>query len=361
MEYIGYYVIWLVPAIAFFTLLGLDKRIGGISFLFSLLIYIMVVILLLLRDPHAPFDSYNYEVMYDSLTDINSVFEVYHKNYTFSFLQYLFKSSGCDFELFAILFSILLYTITMIAIYLIFRDEYTLFTLSAALFVLTSTFILLYTNVIRQGLALSLCLMIVGLIIRKRYFFAVIFSVLAAFSHTSAIIVILAIWFCSFYRLNNKQYKYMIFIIPFSPLLTYALLHYGIAWGDAIEKIDDLSGKEYNNNIVYIKSAILYLLLLAVFFIRKKYKLDIKFEYITNVYIFVVSFCIAFLPVLLMASRLIYYASALMPLIISYFYLTLDNNRIEHKVLFVMFLTIFFGLFSFFFKSTATQLGIGIY
>ncbi|OOF20610.1 hypothetical protein BZJ19_16970, partial [Salinivibrio proteolyticus] len=177
-DLLSLYVFPFVLLATMTAFMGMIKNLSKYAIVGVVFIVILSVLLLLLRDPLAPPDSANYLWMYEDQSSFHNIFTAYHGNVFFSFTQYLGNALGLEAEEFFIYQTIGFYILTFLGFRLIFKSNKMLLT-ALSLFVLTSTFILLYTNVIRQGLALALLIFATGLFLNKFKFSGFIVLVLA--------------------------------------------------------------------------------------------------------------------------------------------------------------------------------------
>lgn len=359
-DLLAVYVYPFVLASAMVAFLGLTKGLSRYSIVGVVFILISSVLLLLLRDPLAPADSANYLWMFNAQTNFNNIFNTYHGNVFFSFTQYLGNLVGLSAETFFITQTLFFYFLSFIGLRLIFQSN-KMFLMCLSFFVLTSTFILLFTNVIRQGLALSLILLATGLFIRNYRFSAYFALLLAIFSHFSAIVVAGVFFLVRNVNPKDRYVLFLILILPFVPVVSQLFLTNIAAIGGFFQKIESFAAKEYTNNIVYIKVVILYLSLVIFYFIgryKKAFK-DEKYFFIFKVYMLIEFFVMFTLPVLLLSSRYLYYASALLPILYTFVLFHRPNIISLHARFYLGLVTsIVFGLFVYSFHSTRMQLGI---
>ena len=83
------------------------------------------------------------------------------------------------------------------------------------------------------------------------------------------------------------------------------------------------------------------------------------FRYIFNVYLLIISLILFILPVLLLSSRFIYFASGLIPILLSFIFYS-KINLVNIKIRYFLFIigTISYGLAIYNYKSITMQLGI---
>lgn len=352
-----YYFVFTSAIIAFSGLInGLNKySIVGIIFML-----LSSVFLLILRDPLAPADAINYLYMYDQQQSFYNIFNAYHGNIFFSFTQYVGNIIGLSAEKFFIIQTLFFYFLTFVGLRLIFQSN-KMFLMSLSFFVLTSTFTLLFTNVIRQGLALSLILLATGLFIRNNRFSAYFALLLSIFSHFSALVIVGIFLLVRNVRIKNKYIFLLILILPFVPIVSQFFIANLASIGGLFEKIESFGKKDYSNTLVYMKILILYFSLI-VFNHMGIYKGAFKNEnyfFIFKLYLLIVFLVMFTLPVLLLSSRYIYYASALLPILYTFVLFHRPNIISLHfRFYFGLVISVVFGFFVYSFDSTRMQLGI---
>ncbi|EIJ34220.1 EpsG family protein [Thiothrix nivea] len=345
--------------VSFVALIGFSTKVKKLHKYYKIGIYFILLLgstLLLARDPLAPNDAYNYIIMYNNSDSFRQIFNAYHGNYFFSFTQFIGNYFNVEAERFLLIQSFLLFLLTLISFRLIFRESHE-YLLGISLFLLTSTFILLYTNVIRQGLALSLLFLALGFFLRKSYINSYLAMALSFFSHYSAIIFILFIFTQSFIKINNRSYFYIL-ITPLVIAPAYYILP---NLSNFFSKIDTFSEKSYENALVYAKIFILYISLILFFYLGKKNNLFSikKYSFLFKIYWLLVIFTFFTLPVLLLASRFLYYASALMPLLFTIvIFRSKSSLRISYRLFISFISTLIYGYFVYSYSSTQQMLGI---
>lgn len=352
-----YYFVLISSIIAFSGLInGLNKN----STLGIIIMLLSIIFLLILRDPLAPDDAENYISMYNQQSSFYNVFNTYHGNVFFSFTQYIGNIIGLSAEKFIITQTLFFCLLTFVGLRLIFQSNKMLL-MSLSFFVLTSTFILLFTNVIRQGLALSLILLATGLFIRNYRFSAYFTLLLAIFSHFSALAILGIILLVRNVRIKNKYILLMILMLPFVPIVSHFFILDLALIGGLFEKIESFANINYSNTLVYAKILILYFSLI-IFYLMGIYNFAFEdgiYFFIFKLYLLIMFLLMFTLPVLLLSSRYIYYASALLPILYT-FVLFRQSNIISINVRFGAGLvtSIIVGSFVFSFDSTRMQLGI---
>ncbi len=355
---VGYYAIFYCFIVTVISLMSKVKLTKRLDILLSIFIFLLACVLLTIRDPLNPNDSFNYSIMYSEINNFESIFNAYHGNYLFSFTQYLSKLLNLNYSEYAILLSIFCVFLTWFSFFKIFQFNHAKQLLAFGFFVTSSTFILLYTNVIRQGLSLAFIFISLSYFLDKKFLLFFIFSVCAFFSHSSSIIFPMALLIGGFFNISvNKTRVLLLYSILF-PLLGYLLLK---VIGGYFEKIDSLSSMDYDNSLVYIKIIILYITAWLVYFsIKKSNSLIIskKFYVIYNTYCILIALILLFSPILLLASRIIYYASSLMPILFAMLVFDLKNINVNYRFFITLIIFFIYSYISLFYPSTANQLGI---
>lgn len=361
MQFLYIYIFIFVPTIVFFAILP-SVKIGTRKFpntITGLIVFSFISIILIARDIKAPADMVNYAWMYKNAFNFEYVFNAYHGNVFFSFLMYLGNFFNMSQELFFTLLSILYLYIFYLGLKLIFNQP-KCYISAIVLFSLTSTFLLLFTNVIRQGLALSLLILAIGLILKRKKILAYFVMILAIFSHFSILPIILFLFLAKY--ISTKQTKFIyILLVPLLAILGMLLLSSFAQLSGLFQKIQSFSEKDYNNTIVYIKVIILYGLLCLFYIYGKRFDVFkiYSYKYIFNVYLLVLSLVIFTLPVLLLSSRFLYFASGLVPILLVFIFYS-KRNFFNIKIRYLFFITgsIIYGLFVYNYPSVSNQLGV---
>lgn len=320
---------------------------------------------MLIRDVDAANDFKNYTVMYDQINSFNSVWSAYHKNYTFSFLQYLGNLIGLSSEQFHATFSLIISLLVYRAFYLIFEDKkYAL--ISFALFILSSTFIFLYANVLRQGLALSIMLLSSAYYWKGKRFTFVVFSVLGFFAHFSAILFFIAIMLAKWLPLRKTIGAFHLILLPLLPVVGYVLIDVvGVA--SLLQSVEKYSNYDYSSKIFYVKLVVSYLFLASLFILNNKKKECIaqsnsklidKYTYIYSIYGYLIAASFSLLSIPLMSARVHYFSNALMPMLAVTFLFSSFRLRFEVKIALVVVIATAVGMVSYFYPSSASQLGV---
>jgi hypothetical protein len=325
----------------------------------TLFIFVFIFILLILRDINAPSDMVNYSWMFIQASDFQSAMSQYHGNIFFSFLMYIGNFISLDKETYFYILSLLFLVIYAVGLKLIFKNSKH-YLLALSFFAISSTFVLLFTNVIRQGLALSLLVLAIGLLLSNKKLLATLILVCSIFSHFSILPIVTFILLIKYILNKNKLIFIFLLAIPLLPILGSFLLGLFASLGGLFNKIESFGSKDYNNTLVYIKVVLLYMSAVLFYIYGKKYLLfnNINYKYIYMLYLLILGLIFFTLPVLLLSSRFLYYASGLMPILFaSIFYSRQNIININYRYLIFIGMSITYGYVVYSFPSTKLQLG----
>lgn len=352
--YVTFFVFTIV-SISVLSFLTKNKNINGFLFF---LVFILGCIVLILRDPMASNDSINYSWMYDNSKKLFEALSMYHHNYFFSITMYLGNCFSLTYNEYEIILSVLMLAITSLGVYFIIPNR-SYYIVSISFFIFSSTFILLFTNVLRQGLALSLFILALGLLLQKRKKTSVVILLLAYLSHSSMVVIVLAffIYLLFFDRIKTNQYFRFYLILPL--IMGLGKFVQIILPIDFINKIMSMSEMSYNNSIVYVKVVILYFTFLYASYLGVR--LEDKDRGVLNSLLFIswflFSIIFAFYNSTLLISRFLYYISGLSPIVLVFILYNVKWS-IYVKSFILIVLQICFGFFVFTYKSTVSQLGL---
>ncbi len=338
------------------SIIPLFKQLKKISYLSFFCVFLLSSILLLVRDPFAATDAKSYEIMYSQATQFEYVWTAYHGNIFFSLLQWIGQQFSLEYGIFMKLYSILCLSLVSSGLFLLVPNR--LLALCEGFFVITSTFILLFTNVIRQGLALSLIILAIGLYVNKYKKACYFLFFIAIFSHFSALVVSIFFLFSSKFPSTKRKNFLFLLIVPLLPIAGYVLLNIFSHFGGLFDKIESLNSKGYENLLVYIKLVLMYFFALFLNYFYQPSKMKRSFNLVFQFYISLVALSIFLSPVLLLSSRFIYYGSALMPILFAHFYQISWGENLKYIKLFSFFaLAIMYGFLVMSFPSTSKNLG----
>jgi len=361
MNLLAVYIFSFMPIMLITVLLQSDKILKRLftKRMTLSIVFLAILPILLLRDISAPADINNYLHMYNSAINYEYIFNAYHGNVFFSFLMYIGQLLNLEWEVFFYSLSILSLLIYTKGIQLIFKNE-KYYILALVFFSFSSTFVLLYTNIIRQGLSTSLLVLTIGLILNKNVYLAFLTTILSIFSHFSVIPIIIMMMISKFI-FKHIKYKYFILILIFLPIMGSIALTYLNSLGGLFSKIHAMQEHNYTNNLVYIKIIILYICLIVYYVYGKKYLLfqNINYKFVFNIYLLILSIILFTSPILLLSSRFLYYDAALMPILFSFIFYSRYNifqNNIKYFLTFI--LALIYGYIVYSFASVQVQLGI---
>lgn len=362
MQLLNIYLYIFTPILMFLAFMPNYKGIKRTlpSSIITIFIFSFIILLLILRDINAPTDMVNYSWMYEQASTFEKAITPYHGNIFFSFLMYLGNELSLDKEVYFYLLSILFFISYSVGLKLIFNDNKH-YLLALSFFAVSSTFILLFTNVIRQGLAFSLLVLAIGLILNKKKVLSGIVLILAIFSHFS-ILPIIAFFITARYLLDkNKLILVLILTLPLLPIVGSFLLGLFASLGGLFNKIESFGELDYNNTLVYIKVVLLYASAILYYIYGKKYQLfeNINFKYIFVLFLLILALIFFTLPILLLSSRFLYYASGLMPILFAFvFYSKRNIININYRYLVFIGISIAYGYVVYNFPSIKIQLGL---
>ena len=344
-------------------LLSFQKR--SLSKIALFILIVLTILFSVIRDVTFASDFSSYEKMYSALNSFEDIFTAYHGDYFFSLFQFLGRSLGLGFIVFSKLFTMMLVLFSFIGIRMFLNDKKTTITV-LSLYLLTSTSFFMYVNTIRQGLAVALLFIAVGLISNGNRYKAHFILFLSFFSHTSAIIPIICILIAYNKKISNKQYKLILYIIPISiffPDLFFYSYDFLNFKNNSIDFYLTNPGEFHIKDVLKLSSLYVFAIVFYIFGSRSNWNVfNNNFQPIFTIYLLLTFAIFLAIPVPIISTRLIYYASAWVPVIsIMYFYSMFYMNNIDKKygpVLLLFTFSIMYGSFVFSFKSILTQLGI---
>ena len=327
-------------------------------FYLSINIFILLlfpIILLLLRQSDASPDADPYIFMFEAIKDFDDIFNVYHRDYFFSFVQFLMIKLGIPSDQFLYLFSILVLLI-MIGGYRLLTDDRRTFLLSIAFFIMTSSFVFMTTNIIRQGLALSLLMVGLGFFQKNAKRTSYLFFFATIFSHISSLAIILTLFFVRFFQRSKNINRLALLLMPFLTLISFSALE---IITDNFVRIDSLASIGYTNPITYVKVFLLYSFGWIFYFLGHRYNgFENKNYYlIFSIYVLSLGIIFFFLPVLFIASRFIYYTSAMLPILFAfavYQKRSIFPSRIRYAASYLI--AISYGIFTYTYEAVTSML-----
>lgn len=347
----------LIIFIAIFTALSLvpfTKEFNKLSPYIAVTQLFLAITFLLSRDPMAATDADNYRYMYASVTTFSSVFEAYHGNFTFSYFMFIGKNLSLNVTTFLLIYPVICIILSFIGLRLLVSINY--LPIAFGFFAINPGFILLFTNVLRQGLALSFFILGIGCFLKKSKIyksFACLLLLLAIFSHFSAIILtfsfIIAVKIIQVTRNPDKIIKIITLLMVITPLISSIIMLFPnliinvSELGGIFSKIDRYSNFGYDSYLFYVKAFLAYFISIVNLFILKKYPPKQNDDYLIVLFIQMLVFVIFLLmPVPLISSRLLYYSELLVSIVIVNMYRTviMKNTNLAHINAYLLWLAI---------------------
>lgn len=335
--------------------------------------FLLVSLFLLLRDPMAAQDADNYGDMYSSVSGFWSIFQSYHGNFVFTFFMFLGKQLSLDLKSFLLIYPVICFSLTFIGLSLLISYRY--LPIGLSFLIINPGFILLFSNVLRQGLALSFLLLAIACHFRGKNSLKYLFFVLSIFSHFSSLLIIVT-FFITIYFSKGKTKNQIIKMIGLVILITPIILLISVLTPQLIVSLSELGGlfskinrySEYNyeSNIFYVKLAFSFLLSIANLFIITIFLRKKMVSTSTYIFIFFIQNSILlvflFLPIPLIASRLLYYSELLVSVVIVNIYraiATVKTNQLRYINFYLLWLiTIMVGAFVYLYPSIRTTTGL---
>lgn len=319
-----------------------------------LIVILMTIIFLISRNPLAPPDAKSYEIMYKSTISFWDVIQIYHRNYTFSFIQLIYNWMNASFINFLLVQSIITTFILRRGLDLIFRNR-ALSLFAFSLLILSSTYIFFITNILRQGLATAFFIIALGSIFNKKRKRAIVYFTLSFFSHFSIIVLIIPILFLK--KLQDiKLIRSLSILSPILYLVGFSILK----WLSTIfSKVNQFTTRDYSNSLIYIKAIIAYVALIV--FTRLKIdgnELQKKYQALLVIILFSNFFIFLSLPFEAIASRLLYYTQFLNYIVLAYFLWITKTKLNSLKFSIILISVIAYGIFVFNFPSTKQLIGL---
>ncbi|MFW7378384.1 MAG: EpsG family protein [Oligoflexus sp.] len=335
-----YFLIKLIQAInALAIILKPSRNLLICSFIFQLFLWIT---LLLSRDIFASNDSINYFNMFRRSNDFSYAMSVYHKDYFYSLLNFLVAVTLGDFES---LVSILAISSCFMIAWSCVKSDLNLSNIFLMFFMYTmiSSTSLLFTNVLRQGLAQALFLLSIIYLLKNRYSIFLCFAVLASLSHKSTFVIYAVIGIFYFLPKLSRNSLYAL------AGLAFCFVALGI---DQFFFIDlDIFGQKKRfekflinpNPNFYLKLSLSLIVPIYALIYRQAFS-SLKSEKIFRLYMIILSLCLFASGSEQLSARFLYFLDFLTPLIICYEIQTLED-RFQLKLREVaIFFTVTYGL-----------------
>lgn len=302
------------------------NRTGYTSLFCFILLFIGFFILEFSREPLIAPDSNNYKIMYDGIDSIDSVFTQYHGDYFFSFIQYLGRVVGIDYSIWVGLFSIGSVLIYVYGSYLILGGiKYA--AISFALLLSTASFVFMFHNTLRQGLAISLFVLGMGFFFRGDKVKGGVSLCFSFFSHFSVVILLLIGMFSATKLSKLFLKKWVVIILPL--ILIVASPFFVSVMMNLVPKLSSLNRGHESTILFFIKLFISYFsVVIFRFVLYERLRLHVNVIKLFDVIFFLLCFTCLVSTTVLFASRYLYYISTIMPIFMSLIFLFV--YRVSH-------------------------------
>jgi hypothetical protein len=371
------YSIYIYPLLVIsLGILSFTAQFRKYAYTISLIIIIVSSHLFFHRDPMAATDAQSYQDMYSATNTYQDIWNIYHGNIFFSFIMFIGKSLSLDYIQFMKILPI--FYLFLICLGLLFIIPRRFLPLCLAFFVTSDTFILVSINIIRQGLAMSLLILSVGLYFKNYRLLSYLIMILSIFSHFSSLFVCLIFLisesrYWSNFRLNKKYLIWnqntgsftfiFFFLILILPLLGYfSLFSLATILGNIFTNLPKLFNLEYDNILAYIRLLILFFAIILFQQNKKSYGVSqYQFNSILRLFAFLVALSFYLSPVMILSSRFYYYATFFSPILLVYFFQSTisQKNKYSRIYLFSLFPLIFMMIGSgiMYYPSISNQMG----
>lgn len=317
-------------------------------------------------------DADNYGNMYSSVSGFWSIFQSYHGNFVFTFFMFLGKQLSLDLKSFLLVYPIICFSFSFIGISLL--TSYRYLPIGLSFFIINPGFILLFSNVLRQGLALSFLFLAIACHFRGKNKLKYLFFVLTIFSHFSSLIIIVT-FFITIYLSKGKTNPQIIKMMGLVALMTPIILLISVSTPQLLVSLSQLGGLftkidqyyseyDYESKIFYVKLAFSFLLSIANLFIITNFSRKEMVSPSTYTFMFFIQTSILivflFLPIPLIASRLLYYSELLVSVVIVNTYRAIaTGNQLRYINFYLLWLlTIMVGAFVYLYPSIRTATGL---
>ena len=353
-----FYTLLFVPLLSVIAFLPLCKGLKFRVEIATVLLWVLVLAFFIFRDVYAPADILAYIALYDSMSGVDRVINAFQGDVTFSVFLYIGRLLDLNHEVFFTAFAVANVVIVFIGLkYLFQKQKYVIF--SFILFALTSSFVLMFLNGLRQGLAISLFILSIALYSRSNKVRSYLGMVLAIYSHSSVIPFVCFFVFRVYFIDRKVNYRIVLFVIPFLFLIGYGLVDILALNFDKFQRSVIYNNFSYNNSLVYLKALLLYIFGVIFYMYGSKYKNFSIYGYrlIFDIYLFGLIIVFSTLPVLYISSRFLYYPSALMPIMFTYLFFSQKNFlNISHRRLVYLVGMLIYGFFVCNYPSIQAQL-----
>lgn len=335
---------------------------GRMHFVGGLAVFMIALLLLLLRDFTAASDYNIYAVMYECAETLGRALATDHGDFMFSLTMWLGQVLGLSFDGYLIFFSLLVLTLVGGG-FALMAPRYA--PMAFALFLATSTFVFLNVNVLRQGLAMGLMVLALGLWIARYRLWALPVFLAIPFAHSrTGWLVIMALGGAGgLNRLHHFSLPVFAGLMLFASLLVaFILLPLNIALdGPGAGRMIHHAGRSgvTSELVLYMRIVVLWLVVALMIGVRHWHE-GVLPPQLLHAYIALCALTTAVLPITLASGRLVYMASALIPVLLASLIgmrLPLPVRRLVASGLLLGGFT--YAVFNYSYPSVVRQLGFG--
>ncbi|MEB2298032.1 EpsG family protein [Lysinibacillus xylanilyticus] len=273
----------------------------------------------------------------------------------FSVIQYYISKLTNDFDIYLIIMSTLYLIILIIALNSIFTINNIV--LPFFLFINFSFFYAYIFNGVRQGITLSLIILIIGLILKKEkipIFRVLVVSILSFFIHSTSIAIIATILFVKKTNINNKKlimfwlFASIIYITDINKILLKIPYLSNLSIMKEYSSQDVLLFYGSQNSIMFwiFSAFFLVCFLFSVFLCEKNKFMDgqilERYKFLIKIYISINSLFLIF-GFIAFSNRIAIYSWYLIPLIFGFLFVNI-KPRNQLFVLFGIFIALIIGV-----------------
>lgn len=333
-------MIILNSIILWFTLLSLSNK--KISTLISYLSIITFAIVIGLRDVYYGSDTPTYVNYFNEYTTLSNLFEKfqYKGDYLFFMIGWFVKQITIYPEVYIFFLSFLSIVIFYLSYLKLIKNyicQYKNILLYSSFF--TSTILLIYANVIRQGLSISLIVLSIYLFSMKKFKSAFFILLCASFIHKAAFLFFIILPIVFIYNISIK--KLLFFSVISLIFMKFNLLAIIIPEDFFIigSILSGYANTNFNVDNLSLKIIVLSISLIYFYLVTTKNK-EYYFNKLFKIYLFLYSFIVISYPFGKFCERLILYDSILLPIL---FFMTI--KIFKQKMLMLFFYLIISSLY----------------